>query len=125
LEDEKDIKTAEKVCSENSLIHVPDPNFCWLQILHENRNKKNHSGVFKLHVSTLTAAFIQNNLDVLDTDTFHKLTDMKVLSKVHFKAALLLIDAVRQIVVAPDGKQDQKLTSLQKRCVATLSKDWD
>jgi len=82
---------------------------------------KDKTPEFSRHVSTLTAAFAQSNVDDLTTPVFEKLTNPKLLPHIDVQAALPLIDAERQ-VVAPD---ESRLSSLQIRCVAALSEKWE
>ena len=100
------------------LVHVPDPNF-WLRIF--KNNETNMSEEFSCHLSILVAEFAQNNIDSLDEEMFSKLTDHNRLPIVDVEAALPLIDAERQIVLAPDI---EKLSNLQERCIEALAKKW-
>jgi len=126
LNNEKVLDTATKACSEHilnitktsRLVHVPEPQF-WLKILQSHHTEGGTTEKFSCHVSTLIAEFAQQNL-TLESNMFKQLTAPKLLPHIHVEAALPLIDAERQIV-APD---ESRLSNLQKRCIAALSKDW-
>ena len=124
LNENKILEVAAESCSRqimiipttSRLVHVPDPNF-WLQIFEDKEISENCS----CHLSMLIAEFALHNMDILNADMFHKLTDPQRLPIVDFRAALPLVDAERQIVQAPATK---KLSGLQGRCINALAKCW-
>jgi len=104
-------------------VHIPEPNF-WLNILQQYRDQDEDEdeAVFYLHISILIAEFAQNNLASLDANVFEQLTDVKFLPRVHFEAALPLIDAERQI---KGISVSNELSSLQARCIEAISTNWE
>lgn len=127
LADEKVLDAATKSCSENimtinkssRLMKVPEPTL-WLNILQNQPKEDIAAEQFSRHASTLIAEFANQNLD-LEVAMFQQLTAPKLLPHIHVEAALRLIDAERQIVAPGEGR----LSNLQERCVAALSKDWN
>lgn len=86
-------------------------------------------------MSTLLGAFLSRHTDLVDIPKFHALTNPEKLPSIHPKAAMLFIDAERQIYgdgeehgTTDDSKQVEStgfdLSKLTQRCVDVLGDTW-
>ena len=121
FQDEKVLKAAKEVATENvmklspssPLVKMEYPGF-WIGLM-ESLTITNY---VSFHLSTLIAELCRN-IDI-EAKTFAQLTTAKNLPIIHFQAALTLLE-IERTVSRPDASS---LTSLQKRCIDAIAKNW-
>ncbi|GKY95248.1 hypothetical protein MPSEU_000487400 [Mayamaea pseudoterrestris] len=128
LKDEKLLANAAKYCAKNimkietsfSSLKNWESSFL-LQIMQSSYidSKPRH-----LHVSLLLAEYCRLRKGKMQASEFATLTDEHVLPAIHYDAALTLLEAESDIVVATSLKNMMEMSSLQKRCVMDLSNHW-
>lgn len=77
------------------------------------------------HISSLLAEYCALNSNVLDEQSFERLTDEKYLPLVDRNAALTLLELEADLVLINSSEEEKsELTSLQLRCIKDLTLYW-
>ena len=81
----------------------------------------------QLHTSQLLAEYCRQHRKTLDDQDFIRLTDERCLRRVHYSAALTLMEMEADLVLLDQHDVDviEETTSLQNRCLADLTKHWE
>ena len=130
--DDKLLQAVAVTCSYNimkikvtsRIVQISHPDM-WVEILEE----ANDCPYTRLHISSLIAENCSNN--ATDFETFQRLTPEEKLPKIAFDAASKFSDLEDRIGVTDDGEgnreseADHNLSSLQQRCIESISENWE
>lgn len=97
----------------------------WIAMLQKRPEHASSEENFSLRMSEMIAAFTQNHNDKIEPEIFHQLTRKELLPYIHHGAAMDLIDSERRIVGHEQQQKQDELSELQKRCIRSLSTNWD
>ena len=134
--DAKIIRSVVDACAQNMYKMSPDLSIMqtstpqlWLDVLRRDPNSCSQSQT----TSTVVATFCSIHARVIDKATFEELTSSIHLPHIHVSVALTLMNLERQIAsVAADpvvdlssNNNNNSLSNLQERCVASLHQNWN
>lgn len=112
-----------QILATSDLVKTSDSEL-WLDILRSGPIQPMDQETFSTHLSNLVAEHYVHN-DVVDGGLFESLTDPKYLTHLSLEAAKTLSDLEDEVLGNRRNRnKDAKLSSLQERCVATFSKNW-
>ena len=108
---------------DDPLLEVIDPSFLRRILLSSAIDSEEK----QLYTSQLLAEYCRQHKKVLDDQDFIRLTDENCLSRVHYSAALTLMEMESDLVIIDQHEEDQiaEFTSLQNRCLADLTEHWE
>ncbi|KAL7576627.1 hypothetical protein ACA910_005565 [Epithemia clementina (nom. ined.)] len=113
-----------EITEDDPLLSIIDPSFLRRILMADEIDSEEK----QLHTSQLLAEYCRQHAKVIDDQDFIRLTDQRCLPRVHYSAALTLMEMESDLVLLDQQHEEdmvEEFTSLQNRCLADLTEHWE